>query len=1288
MLVVRGETALSDFRINKKLVALRTFCPTVYGARTEFIYFVDLAAELDAKESERLAILLHADENKKSPDTAGSLIVVPRRGTVSPWSSKATDIIHHCGLEKVRRVERGIAWSLNYSDNILPEQTVLDRLGTLLHDRMTQAVLHKVSDAEALFSENQPKPLATVDILARGRNALGEANIKMGLALSEEEMDYLYDAFIAMGRNPSDVELMMFAQANSEHCRHKIFNAEWIIDREKMSDSLFQMIKATHEHAPGRVLSAYKDNAAVMKGYFASRFFPDGEKQQYRYLAEDVHILMKVETHNHPTAISPFPGAATGAGGEIRDEAATGTGAKPKAGLTGFCVSNLHIPGLPQAWEENNGKPERIASALDIMLEGPIGGASYNNEFGRPALCGYFRCYEQTEPETQKIFGYHKPIMLAGGYGMIRPDHIRKKTIPVNASLVVLGGPAMLIGLGGGAASSLASGEGDEELDFASVQRDNAEIQRRCQEVIDRCWALGKTNPIISIHDVGAGGLSNALPELVNDSRRGAVFDLRAIPNDDPGMSPMELWCNESQERYVLAIAESSLALFTRLCRRERAPFAVIGRADDSGRLQLNDTLFHNRPVDMPLNVLLGKPPRMQRDVMRADRPARQLQWEGITIETAAKAVLQLPTVADKRFLITIGDRTVSGLVVRDQMVGPWQVPVADCAVTAAAYDGYTGEAMAVGERPPVAVLDPPASGRLALAEAVTNICAARILQLNDIALSANWMAACGRPGEDAGLFDTVAAVSGLARELGIAIPVGKDSLSMHTVWRENEMEKQVLAPLSVNITAFAAVADVRKSLTPQLVRRRDTLLLLIDLGRGKNRLGGSALAQVFNQIGGATPDLDEAGDLSAFFQAIQLLNDTGYVLAYHDRSDGGLFAALCEMAFAGRCGLDVFLDTREADPLAALFSEEIGAVIQIAAEHEQTVIRAFADAGLERDAVNVVGKPNDTKTLAIHSDKKILYSETLRQLHEWWSLTSFHMQALRDNPECAEEEFTSLLNMDDPGLSISLSYEMDAPSINTGARPVMAVLREQGVNGHIEMAAAFDRAGFDCLDVHMSDLLGGVVSLKDFHGVVAGGGFSYGDVLGAGGGWSKSILYNEKLRGEFAKFFERGDTFGLGVCNGCQMFAQLRDLVPGAGHWPEFLRNRSEQFESRLVMVEIDASPSLLFQGMQGSKIPVAVAHGEGRVQFASGQNTAASKPVMHFVDNAGNRTETYPANPNGSPRGLAGFTNDDGRFTIIMPHPERVFLKKQLSWCPENWEREHSPWMQLFLNARKWLG
>ena len=1288
MLVVRGETALSDFRINKKLVALQTICPSVSGIQTEYVYFVNVDADLTVDETRRLASLLHAkEENHPAFDLAASLLVIPRPGTVSPWSSKATDIIHHCGLEKVRRVERGTAWHLSYSDTTNPGKEILTNIGTLIHDRMTQVILDNVSDAERLFSANQPKPLTTVDILTDGKAALREANLNMGLALSKDEVNYLYDAFIAMDRNPSDVELMMFAQANSEHCRHKIFNADWIIDKEKMPTSLFQMIKATHENSPGRVLSAYKDNAAVMKGYNASRFFPDREKQQYRYVAEDVHILMKVETHNHPTAISPFPGAATGAGGEIRDEAATGTGAKPKAGLTGFTVSNLHLPGLPQPWEQNHGKPGRIVSALDIMLEGPIGAASYNNEFGRPALCGYFRSYEQTDPETGKIFGYHKPIMLAGGYGMIRQSHVEKKTIPVNASLIVLGGPAMLIGLGGGAASSMASGEGDEELDFASVQRDNPEIQRRCQEVIDRCWAMGDNNPIISIHDVGAGGLSNALPELVNDSGRGAKFNLRAIPNDDPGMSPMELWCNESQERYVLAISGESIDLFTRLCRRERAPFAIIGQSDDSGQLQLDDALFHNKPVDMPLDVLLGKPPRMLRDVERRDKRPEILHKEKITVAKAAQAILQLPAVADKRFLITIGDRTVSGLVVRDQMVGPWQTPVADCAVTASAYDSYTGEAMAVGERPPVAILDSPASGRLAIAEAITNICAARILRLEDIAFSANWMAACGQTGEDANLFDTVSAVSTLARELGIAIPVGKDSLSMNTVWQEDKKEKQVLSPLSVNITAFAAVADIRKSLTPQLQDREDSTLLLIDLGRGKNRLGGSALAQIVNQFGDETPDLDDPKLLTAFFQSIQLLNEMGYLLAYHDRSDGGLFITLGEMAFAGRCGMDISLDGKEDELLTMLFSEEIGAVIQIAEENEQAVIQTFIDAGLDQAVIKVIGKPNTTKNLTIEQAGKPVYSEAIMQLHEWWSLTSFHMQTLRDNPECAAEEFKTILNNDDPGLSISLTYAMGSPLPHTTARPAMAILREQGVNGQVEMAAAFDRAGFDCVDIHMSDLLADSVSLKAFHGVVACGGFSYGDVLGAGGGWAKSILFNEKLREEFRLFFERPDTFGLGVCNGCQMFSQLRDLIPGASHWPDFLRNRSEQFEARLSMVEITDSPSIFFNGMSGSKMPIAVAHGEGRVQFKSEKDITVSKPVMRFVDNAGNVTEPYPANPNGSPRGLTGFTNDDGRFTIMMPHPERVFLKKQLSWCPTDWDFEDSPWMQLFLNARKWL-
>jgi phosphoribosylformylglycinamidine synthase len=1276
MLVVHGEAALSEFRIDKMLSSLRTVQPAISGIETRYLYFVDLREPLDDGERRILDSLLGS-----APAATGSdeYLVVPRPGTVSPWSSKATDIIHCCGLDKVRRVERGMAWRFAGVDS--PQGAALAQI----HDRMTQTVLNGLDQAGTLFSAGSPRPLQTVS-LASGRAALVQANAAMGLALAEDEIDYLLAAFNEMGRDPTDVELMMFAQANSEHCRHKIFNARWRIDGEVKQASLFEMIRTTHAAAPGRVLSAYTDNAAVMRGYGASRFYPQGDRHDYDYSVEDVNILMKVETHNHPTAISPFPGAATGAGGEIRDEAATGTGAKPKAGLTGFTVSNLQLPGLPQPWEEDNGRPGRIDSALEIMLEGPIGAAAYNNEFGRPALCGYFRTYEQREPDTGMVRGYHKPVMLAGGYGVIRTPHVAKRKIPAGAPLIVLGGPAMLIGLGGGAASSLASGESDAELDFASVQRDNAEIQRRCQEVIDRCWALGEANPMLSIHDVGAGGLSNALPELVHGSGRGAAFRLRDIPCDDPGMSPMEIWCNESQERYVLALDPGGLDLFRRLCRRERAPYAVIGTADDTGRLRLDDELFHTTPIDMPLSTLLGKPPRLQRDVRRRIPCARPLTLDGITVDEAVQRVLQLPAVADKRFLITIGDRSVSGLVVRDPMVGPWQTPVADCAVTAASFDGYTGEAMAVGERPPVALLNPPASGRLAVAEAVTNIAAARILRLDDIALSANWMAACGQPGEDAGLYDTVDVVSALCRELGLSIPVGKDSLSMQTVWREGGEEKSVIAPLTLNVTAFAPVADVRRCLTPQLQREETSLLLLLDLGDGRNRLGGSALAQVFNALGETTPDLDDPSQLAALFQAVQLLNDGGHILAYHDRSDGGLFACLAEMAFAGRCGLDVTLP-EDSRTLPALFSEEPGAVIQIRAQHLDEVMAACRDCGLKPRNLHVIARPNTTLQFHISQGGEAIFSRGVMALHGLWSSTTRRMQSLRDNPACAEEEYGALLDAEDPGLSLVFTGELAAPRLKSGARPALAILREQGVNGQVEMAAAFDRAGFQCVDVHMNDLLDGSVTLDDFHGMVACGGFSYGDVLGAGGGWAGSILYTPQLREAFQAFFERSDTFGLGVCNGCQVFARLRDLIPGAGHWPDFLRNRSEQFEARLVMSEVLESPSILTRGMAGSHLPAVVAHGEGRVQFRDEVARGAALPVLRFIDNRGAVTETYPANPNGSPGGFTGFTSDDGRFTIMMPHPERVFLRKQLSWCPPDWPHEESPWMMLFRNARHWL-
>jgi len=1150
---------------------------------------------------------------------------------------------------------------------------------------MTQVVLRGFDQAGVLFRSGTPRPLQSVS-LAAGRESLAAANTAMGLALSGDEIDYLLAAFTALERDPTDVELMMFAQANSEHCRHKIFNAGWTIDGEAMGTSLFEMIRATHAAAPGRVLSAYTDNAAVMRGYPASRFFPDPARHRYGYSAEDVHILMKVETHNHPTAISPFPGAATGAGGEIRDEAATGSGARPKAGLTGFTVSSLLLPNLLQPWEADHGRPARIVSARDIMLEGPIGAASYNNEFGRPALGGYFRTFEQRDGDGATVFGYHKPVMLAGGCGVIRAGHVHKRDIPAGTPLLVLGGPAMLIGLGGGAASSMASGQSDAELDFASVQRDNPEMQRRCQEVIDRCWALGADNPVLSVHDVGAGGLSNALPELVHGSGRGAAFRLRDIPCADAALSPMEIWCNEAQERYVLAVAADSLERFRALCERERAPYAVIGTADDSGNLRLDDALFHNTPIDMPLETLLGKPPRLHRDVRRSRRAPQPLPLADIDIAEAVQRVLQLPAVADKRFLITIGDRSVSGLVVRDPMVGPWQTPVADCAVTAAAFDGFTGEAMALGERPPVAVLDAPASGRLALAEAVTNIAAARILRLEDVVLSANWMAACGRPGADAELFDTVRAVTALCRELGLCIPVGKDSLSMQTVWQENGEEKTVVSPLTLNVTAFAPVADVRRCLTPQLQRDPDTVLLLIDLGGGRNRLGGSALAQVYNRRGEAGADLDAPAQLAALFAGVQLLNESGHILAYHDRSDGGLLACLCEMAFAGRCGLDVALP--DGEPLAWLFSEEPGAVLQVPAAALDTIRATLAGCGLDPEHLHVIARPNDGLRLEIRQGERQLYGNGVLDLHALWSSTTRCMQSLRDNPACAEEEYRSLQDASDPGLSLHYAGPDPAtPWIGSGARPAVAILREQGVNGQVEMAAAFDRAGFDCTDVHMNDLLEGAVALSAFRGIVACGGFSYGDVLGAGGGWAGSILYTPRLRDQFQAFFERPDTFGLGVCNGCQMFARLRDLIPGAGHWPDFLRNRSEQFEARLVLTEILESPSLFTTGMAGARLPVVVAHGEGRARFPGGKIPAAARPVLRYIDNHGAPAAAYPANPNGSPGGLTGFTSEDGRFTIMMPHPERVFLRTQLSWCPPQWRQAETPWLSLFRNARRWV-
>ncbi|HEC17913.1 MAG TPA: phosphoribosylformylglycinamidine synthase [Gammaproteobacteria bacterium] len=1303
MFQLRGGAALSAFRLNKLLAAAQAKVPEVAQIYTAFEHFVDTDLALDGEKRAVLQRLLQYGE-QTTDDTLprGSLLlVIPRAGTISPWSSKATDIAHNCGLGEIKRIERGTAyWFASANGDPLSDHQ-LSLLKPLIHDRMVEQVLDNPDDAELLFMQAEPAPMTTVDILGGGREALVQANAQQGLALAEDEIDYLVENFTALGRNPTDVELMMFAQANSEHCRHKIFNADWIIDGQRQEHTLFGMIRNTHKCHPEGTLSAYKDNAAVMAGSPGRRFFPRPDDGRYGYHAEDVHILMKVETHNHPTAISPFPGAATGSGGEIRDEGATGRGSKPKAGLCGFSVSNLRLPDAPQPWETDHGRPGRIVSALEIMLEGPIGAAAFNNEFGRPNICGYFRSFEEKVPGPtgDEVRGYHKPIMLAGGVGNIRTGHVEKDIIPPGAQLIVLGGPAMLIGLGGGAASSMATGDSHEDLDFASVQRGNPEMQRRAQEVIDRCVAMGDDNPIVSIHDVGAGGLSNAMPEIVHDCGRGARFELRTIPCDDPGMSPKEIWCNESQERYVLAVTLDRLAEFEALCERERCPFAVIGEATEEEHLLLGDGLFENTPIDMPMEVLLGKPPKMLRDVHHQSFHKPELDTVGIDLMDAALRVLRLPTVADKTFLVTIGDRTVTGMVTRDQMVGPWQVPVADVAVTSSDLSGYSGEAMAMGERTPIALLHHAASARMAVGEAITNIAAARIARLSDLKLSANWMAPAGHPGEDAGLFDAVKAVGlELCPALGISIPVGKDSMSMKTVWQENGEEKSVTAPLSLIISAFAPVQDVRDTLTPQLQDgvRNGGDLILIDLGKGANRLGGSALAQVYKQLGHHAPDLDDPAALQAFFGAIQELNRQGLLQAYHDRSDGGLLATVCEMAFAGGMGVDIQLDDLVGEgnggPLAALFSEELGAVIQVRHTDTDEVLACLREWGLSKHSF-VIGAPRDDNRISFRFDGREVLGEDRGVFRRAWSETTLHMQSLRDNPDCAQQEMEARLDANDPGMSVSLSFDPDedvaAPFIHAGTQPRLAVLREQGVNGQIEMAAAFDRAGFEAVDVHMSDIIAGRVSLADFQGLVACGGFSYGDVLGAGEGWAKSILFNPRARDAFAAFFARGDSFGLGVCNGCQMMSNLHELIPGAEQWPHFERNSSEQFEGRLSLVEVLDSPSLFMAGMAGSRLPIAVAHGEGRAVFRDGPQPVldAGLATLRYVDNHGRATERYPANPNGSPQGITGLTTSDGRFSIMMPHPERVFRTVQFSWAPEEWG-EDGPWLRMFRNARVAVG
>ena len=1299
ILKLPGRRALSEFRLNKLLQQATQHLPRLGGIDTQYWHFVKLAQSLSDDDTATLnALLAYGPAPPGGSDAhaehAGEmLLVVPRLGTISPWASKATDIARQCGLRGVERIERGTAYRLRGVRASALPTTQRRALLPLLHDRMTETVLDSLEAAETLFHATRPGPLASIAILAGGRAELKNADRHLGLALSDDEIDYLLDYFTRIGRDPTDVELMMFAQANSEHCRHKIFNADWVIDGEAKRESLFGMIKHTHAVHPEGTLLAYSDNAAVMEGAQIDRFYP-ADDQRYGFRSEPTHILMKVETHNHPTAIAPFPGAATGSGGEIRDEGATGRGAKPKAGLVGFTTSHLRIPGFEQPWERNDyGKPGRIASALQIMVEGPIGAAAFNNEFGRPNLLGYFRTFEQNVDGTHR--GYHKPIMIAGGVGNIGADQLKKLPLNAQSALVHLGGPGMLIGLGGGSASSMGAGDNVEDLDFDSVQRGNAEIERRAQEVIDRCWALGPDNPILSIHDVGAGGLSNALPELLHGGGAGGRSDLRAIPSEEPGMTPMQIWCNESQERYVLAVDPQRLDSFRALCERERCPYAVIGASAANDHLLVEDPLFHNRPVDMELPVLLGKPPKMTRSVTRRRRALRKLDLAGIELAEAARRVLRFPAVANKTFLISIGDRTVGGLCSRDPFVGPWQVPVADVAVTLMGFGTRRGEAMAMGERTPLALLDPAAAARMAVGEALTNIAAARIRALGDVKLSANWMCAAGHPGEDAALYDAVHAVAmQLCPALGVSIPVGKDSMSMKVSWEQGSRQREVVSPLSLIVSAFAPCLDARKILTPQLQPREDTVLLLVDLGSGRNRLGGSILAQTYAELGDEAPNLDEPGKLKVFFGAIQALNEAGQLLAYHDRSDGGLFVTLSEMMFASHVGITLELNraVHPGELLAALFSEELGAVLQIRTRDMADVQQVFDAAGLAEEC-SVAGTINRAGRLIINAGGREVYSESGIVLQRAWSEMTWHLQRLRDNPACAQEEFDRLLDAGDPGLHASLSFDpaedIAAPFISRGTRPAVAILREQGVNGQIEMAAAFDRAGFAAVDVHMSDVIAGRMTLSQFRGFVAPGGFSYGDVLGAGEGWAKSILFNPRARDEFETFFRRDDSFALGVCNGCQMMSNLRGLIPGAASWPRFVRNRSEQFEARLVMARVEASASLFFDGMEGSRMPIAVAHGEGYAEFRDQKQLEAARPVicLRFVDNRGRPAELYPLNPNGSPQGITGLTTPDGRFTILMPHPERVFRTVQNSWHPAGWG-EDGPWMRMFRNARRWVG
>jgi phosphoribosylformylglycinamidine synthase len=1350
-----GGRALSPSKTALLLAQAQRIAPQLTAISSHWVHWVQTDAPPSADSKTKLqALLTYGDV--AAPASPGELIVVmPRLGTVSPWASKASDIARNCGLQ-IHRVERALHYTFTLKNPLLgkaalkPEQR--SALAALLHDRMTESVAFEPDAPRALFTPLQSAPMQYVDVLGQGRAALEQANTEFGLALAEDEIIYLVDAFQGLARNPTDVELMMFAQANSEHCRHKIFNAQFTIDGAPQDKSLFGMIRNTHALAPQHTIVAYSDNSSVMEGHVSEAFYATSPAadcaSSYEKHSRLRHVLMKVETHNHPTAISPFPGASTGAGGEIRDEGATGRGAKPKAGLTGFTVSDLNgdLNGV-RSHLNSNSFPSHMATPWQIMTEGPLGGAAFNNEFGRPNLNGYFRAFEQTIAGQR--WGYHKPIMIAGGMGTIDAQLTHKIEFPAGSLLIQLGGPGMRIGMGGSAASSMASGTNSASLDFDSVQRGNPEIERRAQEVINQCWQLGQANPILAIHDVGAGGLSNAFPELVNDAARGARFDLSAVQLEETGLAPKEIWCNESQERYVMAIAPESLELFKSFCERERCPFAVIGVATEARELVVADEAATGVPVHMPMNVLLGKPPKMHRDVKTLQRKFKAIDLTGVDLQDSVIKVLSHPTVASKRFLITIGDRTVGGLTHRDQMVGPWQVPVADCAVTLADYAGFAGEAMAMGERTPLAIFHPAASGRMAVAESITNLLAAPI-DLSRVKLSANWMAACGEAGEDAALFATVQAVGmELCPALGISIPVGKDSLSMRTQWTDDAgATHKVTSPVSLIISAFASIADVRGTLTPQLNRDEpDTTLVLIDLGLGHKRLAGSVLAQVLDQEGTETPDLHSAQDLINLVKAINALRAQGKILAYHDKGDGGLLATVCEMAFAGNVGVALNIDMlllegdgisdsrmdvgdsknwsaqvsarRDELTLQALFNEELGVVIQVTTAERNAVMQTLREHGLSKHS-HFIGKTRPAALagsttggdalsvgvgeITIWRDTKKVFAAPLQDLHQVWDAVSWKIAQGRDNPTCADAEHAGVGNAANPGLHVHLSADLkqnmalaqqsiaraateNIAPVYLKARPKVAILREQGVNSHIEMAYAFTEAGFDAYDVHMTDLQTGRAKLPDFAGLVACGGFSYGDTLGAGIGWARSITFNNALSDQFKAFFARTDTFGLGVCNGCQMFAELADIIPGAQAWPRFTTNQSERFEARLSMVEVLESPSLFLHGMQGSRLPIAVAHGEGFANFSQRGDKAKVIEAMRFTDNYGAATEQYPFNPNGSPGGLTAVTTADGRFTAMMPHPERVFRNVQMSWTDQE-KTQHSAWMQLWRNARQAVG